>query len=349
MKAKLLNDLDACIISSRTNKLYFCNYTTSNGLLILTNKNDYLLTDFRYIEEAEELLGPLGYTIIDYKQEELSETLNKILTSEKVTTVGIEDEVLHTSYQKLAFALQGFTVKDISKKINELRAVKTDDEINLIRYAQSINEKALDKVKGVIRHGITERDLSIELKYQLLKHGADDFAFEPIVAFGTDSSKPHCMLSDKKLENGDVVMLDFGAKYKNYCSDMTRMLCVGKPSQETVSAYNLVLKAQNAALSLIKDGVCAKEVDFVVREIFTANGVAEKFGHGLGHGVGLDIHELPNLAKTSEDILKKNMVVTVEPALYFKDGFGIRIEDMVIVTKTGVENLTKADKELIIK
>lgn len=349
MKTNLFKEQDACFVTSKTNRLYLCNYATSNGILILTKKNSYLLTDFRYLEEAKQILGPKGYTILDYKPEELQSILKDIFALENIQTVGVEEEILYPAYQTIIKALEGYDIKHISKTIGEMRAVKTDEEKKIIRYAQNINEKAFDKVKSIIKHGITERDLSIELKYQLLKNGADEFAFEPIVAFGKNTSKPHCLLSDKKLENGDIIMLDFGAKYKNYCSDMTRTFCIGKPSQEAVNAYNLVLKAQNAALNLLKDGVFAKEADTIVREIFTANGCAEKFGHGLGHGVGLDIHELANLTKTSEDVLKTDMVITVEPGLYFENEFGIRIEDMVIVTKDGVENLTKADKELIIK
>jgi len=346
MKTQLLQNTDACIITSNANRLYYTHFDTSNGIVVLTKNKDYFLTDFRYIEEATQVLGA-DFIVKTYDDESLKDTLKGILKN--VKTVGIEEEIFYPVYKKLIEALSGYEVKNISPVLNILRSVKTDEEIALIEFAQNVNENALDKIIRMIKAGISERDLSIELKYQLLKNGADGFAFEPIVAFNKDTSKPHAKLGNLKLEYGDVIMLDFGAKYKYYCSDMTRTFCFGKcEDNEKISAYNLVLKAQTVALDHIKADVPAAEIDSMVKEIFKANGCLEYFGHGLGHGVGLDIHELPNLKQTSEDVLTQNMVVTVEPGLYFENSFGIRTEDLVIVTKDGVRNLTKFEKKFIL-
>ena len=347
-KNALLKDTDACIVVSKTNRFYLCGYTTSNGILVLTKKSGYFLTDFRYKEEALKILKPEGFTVLEYKAEELKQILNDILRSEKVKSIGIEEDMLYPAYKKMTENLEGFDVKNISTILNEMRSVKTEKEIETIKYAQSINDKTLRQIKSIIKPGISERDLSIELKYRLLKNGADDFSFEPVVAFGKNTSKPHCLLSNKKLKTGEPIMLDFGAKYNGYCSDMTRMLCLGKPSGEVTACYELVLKAQTAALEYIKNKVPVRETDLVVRGIFAAENCETNFGHGLGHGVGLDIHESPNVKNISEDMFKTGMVVTVEPGLYFADKFGIRVEDLVIVTDSGIENLTKSSKELII-
>lgn len=348
MKNRILNNLDACIITSSINRLYVCNYNTSSGIIILTKDSNYFLTDFRYKEEAEAVLVSKNYKILDYNTDTISAVINAILKAEKVKSVGLEENIPYTEYKKTLQMLSNYTVFDISKTLDEIRSVKTAKELEHIKSAQNITDKTLEKIKGFIKLGITERDLSIELKYQLLKNGADDFAFEPIVAFSKNTSKPHCLLSDTKLENGDLIMLDFGAKVSNYCSDMTRMLSFGKPSADILSTYKLVLKAQLLALNTLKNNVSARETDNLVREIFMANGYYENFGHGLGHGVGLQIHENPNLNKKTEDVLKTNMVVTIEPGLYFKNSYGIRIEDLVVIKDDGIENLTKSTKDLVI-
>ena len=342
MKAQLLQNINACLITSKANRQYYTGYDASNGIIVLTEDEDYFLTDFRYIEEASNFLGK-NYIVKTYSDENLEDTLKEILKDAKF--VGIEEEISYSAYKKLIASLKGFKVKDISSILNTLRSVKTAAEIEHIELSQCINDKTFNKIKSVIKEGISERDLSVELKYQLLKNGADEFAFEPIVAFSKNTSKPHAKVSSQKLKNGDIIMLDFGAKYNNYCSDMTRTFCFGKCDDDNIiSAYNLVLKAQEAAFNYIKPGAQAFEAFEIVREIFMANGCLENFGHGLGHGVGLDIHEFPNLKQTSSDILKSGMVVTVEPGLYYKNYFGIRIEDLVIITNDGIINLTKSDK-----
>jgi len=346
MKAQLLQNIDACIVTDKKNRLYCTNYNASNGIVVFTKNEDYFLTDFRYIEEAQSFFRE-KFTVKTYTDENLKDTLAEILKGAK--TVGIEEEIFYPAYKRLIEALKGFKVKNISVILNALKSVKTKSEIETIEFAQSINDKTFNKIKNVIKEGITERDLSVELKYQLLKNGADEFAFEPIVSFGKNTSKPHAKVSNQKLKTGDIIMLDFGAKYNNYCSDMTRTLSLGKCADSNFnSAYNLVLKAQTAAINYIKPGASAFEANEIVREFFMANGCLENFGHGLGHGVGLDIHEFPNLKQTSKDVLASGMVLTVEPGLYFENYFGVRIEDLLVITSDGIKNLTKSDKNFVI-
>lgn len=349
LKSKLLKDIDACIVLSKTNRFFLCGYISSNGIVVITKNNNYFLTDFRYKEEAEEVLKSKGYVVVECKSEELQDTLNYIFYSEGIKTAGVEEEVYYSEYKKIIGYLENFEIKNLSPILCEMRSVKTNKELKIIRQAQDINDRTFLDIKEIVKPGITERDLSVELKYRLLKNGADDFAFEPIVAFGKNTSKPHSSLSGKLLESGELIMLDFGAKYQNYCSDMTRMLCLGKPTDEDAEFYyNLVLRAQSVALDRIKENANVKEIDGLVRGIFANNGCEQNFGHGLGHGVGLDIHEYPNVKSVSEDVFKTNMVVTVEPGLYFTEKFGIRIEDLVVITKEGIENLTKSEKNLVI-
>ncbi|MBQ8396235.1 MAG: aminopeptidase P family protein, partial [Oscillospiraceae bacterium] len=228
-----------------------------------------------------------------------------------------------------------------------LRIVKTQDEIDKIIKAQRIAEAAFEDVLNFIRPGVTEREIGLRLDYYMLSHGAEALSFDTIALIGANTSLPHGVPGETVVENGMFVLMDYGAMYEGYHSDMTRTVCVGKPTEKMELVYNTVLKAQLDALDAIKAGVIGKDIDKIARDVITNAGYGDKFGHSLGHGVGVEIHEAPNAAPSSEHIFKENMIVTVEPGIYLPDEFGVRIEDFVVIKENGCENMTLAKKSLI--
>ena len=214
--------------------------------------------------------------------------------------------------------------------------------------AQRIAEKGLEHILDIVRPGMTEREVRLELDNYMLRNGAEELSFDTIALSGSNTSLPHGVPSDKKIQAGEFVLLDFGAVVNGYHSDMTRTFCIGEPSEKRRRVCDIVLKAQLAALDAVKAGMTGKTLDAVARDIITAEGFGKNFGHSLGHGVGMEIHEMPYASPNTDDILPENSVVTVEPGIYLEGEFGVRIEDFVVVKKDGCENMTKAEKKLII-
>lgn len=237
---------------------------------------------------------------------------------------------------------------ELDNMIDALRMVKSESEIEKIKKAQKIAEGAFDDICGFIKPGVTEKEIALRLEHYMLTHGAEGLSFETIAVSGKNTSMPHGVPTDKKIEIGDFVTMDYGALYDGYHSDMTRTVAVGKVSDEQKKVYNTVLEAQKAGLDFIRPGVSGKDADRVSRDIIENAGYGEYFGHSLGHGVGVEIHEKPNLSPSSEFILKKGNVVTVEPGIYVPGKFGVRIEDFAVITENGAENMTHCPKELII-
>ena len=225
--------------------------------------------------------------------------------------------------------------------------IKTEQELEYLAMAESIGDKAFMKMLDIIKPGMTELEVAAELEYLLKKEGGEGLAFSTIIASGVNSSMPHAIPGDKKLEVGDFITMDFGCKYKGYCADMTRTVVLGKANEKQKEIYNIVLKAQLAALDAIKAGIPGKAVDKVARDIIEEAGYGAYFGHGLGHSVGLFIHEGPRLSMKEETILQPNMTETVEPGIYLPGFGGVRIEDMVVITENGYKNLAQSPKELI--
>ena len=330
---------EAVLIANPSNLLYFSNYKNSDAKILIIGNDKYYFTDSRYLEETSAQLR--DFHILNF--EELPDTLKK----NGITELGIEDSLPQITYNALIDC--GIkTFHSIESRVRKIRSVKSEYELDCIRKAQEITDKTFNNLLPAIREGITEIELAGTLESLLYVNGAEDLAFTSIVAFDENTSKPHAHRTDKKLKNGSIITLDFGAKYKNYCSDMTRTIAFGSISTEQKNAYKHVLTAQELALSIIYAGMTGKECDSMSRNYFKENGLDKFFIHSLGHGVGLDIHESPYLSQKSEDILEENTVVTVEPGLYFEKEFGIRIEDLIIVNKTSVINLTKSSKNIII-
>jgi Xaa-Pro aminopeptidase len=349
------------LITDKSNVAYLSNFTGSNGFMLLTKTKKYLFTDFRYLERAKNTIKK-GIILIDNTRmwrnpEILTQNWQQILKKHKIKSLGIEESDLTISrfkkFQKISkIKGQKITYKDISGHIEELREIKSKLEIELITKSQRINEKIFLAIKKIIQTSagkkakVTESDINWKIKELAFNFGAEDISFEPIVAFGKHSSMPHHLSDNTVLKKGDLVLIDMGVKYKGYCSDMTRMIFTATPTPEQKMIYNLVLQAQINGINKIKAGITGKQADDLSRNIIKKAGFGDFYGHSGGHGIGLDIHESPSLAETYKNRLKTNSIITVEPGIYLEGKFGIRIEDMVLVTKTGTKNLTKIKKTL---
>ena len=250
-------------------------------------------------------------------------------------------------YKERITAAEIVSSSALSDAIGELRIVKTQDEIDKMIKAQRIAEAAFENVLNFIKPGVTEKEIGLCLDYYMLKNGAEALSFDTIAITGANTSLPHGVPGDNVVKEGSFVLMDYGATYDGYHSDMTRTVCVGKPTEKMEQVYNIVLDAQLKTIAAIKEGITGHDADKVARDVITAAGYGEMFGHSLGHGVGMEIHEAPTAAPSSTRVLKENMIVTVEPGIYIPGEFGVRIEDFVIVKKDGCENMTLAKKSLI--
>ena len=344
----LKTDCDAIIITSPENRRYFTGFNSSAGYLIITKKEAVFFTDSRYIEAATSkittckslLLKRIDDTIVPYLKE--LNIKNIYLETERLTVAELYS-------LKKSFGFCNVEAKEeVDEVINNLRAIKTDYEVECIKKAQKIAEDAFSHILTFIKEGVTEKEIALELDFYMLSHGAEAVSFETIAVSGKNSSMPHGVPSDKKIEKGDFITMDFGAMYNGYHSDMTRTVIVGEPSEKQKEVYETVLKAQKASLAVLKNGVTGFDADKVGRDIIDAKGYKENFGHGTGHGVGVEIHESPNLSPFSKATLQKGNVVTVEPGIYIPNEFGVRIEDMALITEDGFINLTNCEKELIV-
>lgn len=346
----------AFILTSEQNRRYMTNISTSSGYIIITPENKYFFTDSRYIEIAKKSLGG-NYTVELYpKKQEAKNYYSGLLKKENIKNILYEENYIYLKTKKHFDELfEGFNLSESENLVENMRKIKGAEEIENITKAQNITDKAFDYIVGFIYSNLknaTETDISAELEYFMKKYGAEKFSFETIAISGKKSSYPHGKPENKKLSKGFLLM-DFGAVYDGYCSDMTRTVCIGKPSKKMREVYNTVKEAQAAALEMIKAGIQGIEVDKTARDIIKKMGYDKNFGHGLGHSLGLEIHENPNfpVSDSSEEqkelILAENTVITVEPGIYIEDEFGVRIEDLVVVKKDGCLNLTKSGKDLI--
>ena len=345
-----LANVDAILVVSEKNRFYFTEFASTFGYLVLFPDNkSVFITDPRYYEMAQSLAmegaevrqiangASVGSMVID------------LLNEKGAKTLGFEDtELTVCEYQSLKEQLSDFEFVAIGKHINFVRSFKTAQEIEYIKKAQSITDIAFAAILGFIRPGVTEREIAIELEYQMQKNGAEGLAFDTIIASGVNSSKPHAHPTDKVVELGDPVTMDFGARYHGYCSDMTRTVFVGEPGEELRKIYNTVALAQSMGINSAYTGMTGKELDTACREIIKANGFGEYFTHSTGHSLGIDIHETPYASMRSEDVLGANQLITCEPGIYIPKVGGVRIEDMLLFEENSVIDLTTSDKHIII-
>lgn len=343
----LPDNVESVLITSDINRRYFTGMKSSAGTVLAFRNKAYLLIDFRYIEKARETVKTAE--VIETK--ELYKEISALLRQEGVKNLAIE--AMDVTVSRLNVMKKHLKCVDIietdvlSNTINKLRMIKDEEEMEYIRKAQEIAESAFDDILGFIKEGVTEREIALELDRLMLEKGAEGISFDTIALAGENTSMPHGVPSDKKVKKGEFVLMDFGAVYNGYHSDMTRTVCVGIPDEEMEKIYNIVLTAQEKAIAAAKAGISGKELDGIARRHICDAGYGEYFGHSLGHGVGLEIHEQPNAAPSYEKNLEKGTVITIEPGIYIAGKFGVRIEDFVILTENGCINLTKSAKNII--
>lgn len=342
-----LNDGEGIIVVSPENRRYLTGFPSSDGYLLITRSESILLADSRYIEAAQKNAEGCSEILL---LSSLSAQLPVLSEKLGIKTLFTEAENLSVSdFNRISSLVScGCKAENADEFIGNLRRSKNEYEKNKIVEAQRISEDAFEHILGFIREGVTEKQVALELDYFMLSHGAECVSFETIAVSGKNSSMPHGVPCDKKIEKGDFITMDFGAVVDGYHSDMTRTVAVGEISSKQAEVYETVLSAQLASLAVLKSGVACFDADEAARSVIRNAGYGEFFGHGTGHGVGIEIHEQPRLSPKSSQILEAGDVVTVEPGIYLPDEFGVRIEDMAFITENGYENLTKSPKKLII-
>lgn len=342
---EMLNSTTAALIFSQSNRFYISGFNNDSGAVLITKNDAVFFTDFRYLEKAK---SDAEIRVLDSKN--LYAQINEITKKGGITEIFTETDFV--SVDKFFMLEKKLDAKisnsgEICKKIRDMRAIKSDAEISLIKRAQELTDDGFNYILPRITVGRTERDIMLDLEFFMRKNGSEGVAFDFVVVSGKNTSLPHGVPTDKRIEKGDFVTMDFGAVIGGYRSDMTRTVAVGQISDEQKAVYNTVLTAQLMALDKIKAGEKCCDIDKIARDIIEKD-YKGCFGHGLGHSVGIEIHESPSFNTHDDTILQSGTVITVEPGIYLEDKFGVRIEDMVIVTDGGIENITKSPKDLIV-
>lgn len=349
IQAKLQEkELDAILVTDEKNQRYAAGFPFTDGAVVVTRDNAYLLTDSRYVEAAEKTVPDFVQVLLFDADHKLLSRIREVLEKDKVEKLGAEEEKLsyreYTNYEKLL----GKTLYPAQSVFTELRPSKSAEEQECLRAAQKISEKALEEVLGLIRPGITEREIAAELNYRMMKYGAEGNSFDTISITGAKTSMPHGVPGDEKVKDGDFVTMDFGCLYQGYCSDMTRTVAVGHVTDEMRKVYGIVLEAQLAGIAHARAGIPGCEIDKAARDVIVKAGYGPYFGHSFGHSLGLDIHEPPFAAPTGKTIMPVGCAVSAEPGIYLPGKFGVRIEDVLILHEDGCEDIASAPKELII-
>ena len=344
LRAKMVTvGADGVLVTKPENMQYFSGFSGGEGALVITEEKAVLITDFRYTEQAEQ--ETTGFVIVKQERTLMAEVVDVL----KKCASRILVEQNHMQLETYLTLTRELPDREwMPTELDSLRTIKEEAEIELIKKAVSISDQAFTEVLSVIKAGMTEMEVAAELEYHMRKLGSERPAFPTIVASGVRGSLPHGTATDKVIQEGELVTMDFGAVYRGYHSDITRTVCVGKASQKQKELYHIVLDAQLNGLAAVCAGKQNNAVDMAARYVITQHGYAENFGHGLGHGVGLEIHEWPRLLPKAEPmVLESGMVVTVEPGIYIPGFGGIRIEDTVVVTSNGCNKLTQSTKKLL--
>lgn len=343
---KLLLDNQAALIYTPVSRLYLTGFESSLGYLFITKDSNNLFVDGRYIEAAQKGVTDkievrLFTRLSDNVKAFLGDKYNELLVETSNTVADVR------GFEKL-FCVKITASDALENTLHSLRLVKNDYEVECIVKAQRIAEKAFDDILKFIRPDVSEIEIAAELEYRMKLYSSSEPSFGTIAISGENTSMPHGVPGERKIKNGDFITMDFGAVYKGYHSDMTRTVAVGRVTEEMRKVYQTVLDANLAALDVVQEGVLAKDVDLAARTVIESGGYGDYFTHSTGHGVGLEIHELPTVSYKNEKTLSVGQVITIEPGVYLPGKFGVRIEDMAVVVKNGCNNLTKAEKTLII-
>ena len=336
---------EAALISNMDNVRWATGFTGSSGLVVMNGKNGVFITDSRYDQQAKEQVPELEVYIYSNPQT-LAQAAAEFAKKFGAKSIAFESEhVSFASYKNFEKEFNGMKLKPVEGLAGPLRMVKTPDEIEKMRKACALADACYSHVLRMIQVGVTEYDIALDIEFYFRRNKAE-LAFAPIVVSGERSARPHGIPSEKQLEKGDFVTMDFGAKLDGYCSDLTRTVVVGDASEKHRQVYDAVLSAQVAAIDGIKPGMEAKDVDAIARNILAAHDLAQYFGHGLGHGLGSVVHDVGRMGPSSTDIVEVGQVWTMEPGVYIPGFGGVRIEDDVVVTETGCDLLTHSPKHL---
>lgn len=337
---------DGAIFLDEVSQHWLTGFASTDGMVLVGEKETLLLTDSRYIEAAQKGVNPdVRATLYERS---LTDAAAQYASSQGMKKICYDGGRLTVAQlKKLEKAFEGVELADLPGVCEELRQIKTPAEIANIRAAQQITDAAFTHICSVLHRGMTELEVAAELEYFMRKNGADGLAFETIAVSGPKSSLPHGVPGNVVLTENAFLTMDFGARYNGYCADMTRTVVLGKASDEMRTIYETVLKAQEAVIAMLRPGVTGKEADAAARDIITAAGYGKCFGHSTGHSVGLEIHEEPRASARSENVFVPGQLLTDEPGIYLEGRFGVRIEDLLLVTETGCEDLTKSVKTLI--
>lgn len=340
--------LQSLLLTDNIDRQYASGFYSDDSAVIIFQDDAYYITDSRFTEAAEEAVKN-AHVVITGQDHQINNILKEQLEKHGATQMGIEEEsISYKQFSNLTKLFPNVELVQAQAITKALRQSKARWEVDNMIKAQRIAEGALDYILGFIKPGVTEKQIAAELEYRMRLGGAEGVSFETIAVGGSNTSRPHGVPTNYKVQKGDFITMDFGCKYNGYCSDMTRTVALGEPTEEMKKVYNTVLEAQLAAIEAAEANKIGKDIDKVARDIIEKAGYGQYFGHSLGHSVGLYIHETPNAAPHETNKIPVGAVITSEPGIYIPGKFGVRIEDMIYLTKDGVENLTKAPKNLII-
>lgn len=339
---------DAILLTDEANMRYFTGFC-GEGLILFVKDKYFVITDARYTQSSlEETEGKNCEIITITAGGDVFLELNKLVEKLGVKSIAFEAEYLfYAQYTKLQESVKIEKWVPVVEEVDRLRMIKTEEELELIRRAEHIGDMAFLHILSVIREGMTELEVAAQIELALKTNGAEKLSFDTIVASGVNGDKPHAVPTDKKIKKGELITMDFGCKYKGYCSDMTRTIGLGKLNDRQRLVYNTVAEAQIAGWSSIKKGVLGADVDRAARKVIEEAGFGEYFGHGLGHSLGLKIHEDPRFSPVCKTEILPNMLLTVEPGIYIPGELGVRIEDLLVITENGYELISRSDRSLI--
>ncbi|MFO7952365.1 MAG: Xaa-Pro peptidase family protein [Bacillota bacterium] len=338
------NNLDAILITNPFNRRYLSGFAGTSGALLIGLEQAYLVTDFRYVEQAK--IQATEFTVQCWKEDFFNE-IALIIKEAGWERLGFESKhVIYYNYQEMVKKLPGELIP-FEDAVERLRMFKNEEELNTLKNGARVLDAAFEYICRRIKAGVAEKELALDLEIYLKRQGAKEPSFRFIVASGSRGAMPHATASDKEIQDGELITLDFGGVFDDYATDMTRTVAYGEPGDKKREIYKLVKLAQEEARKALKPGLKGWEIDAVARDIFARAGYGEYFGHGLGHGVGLETHEQPVLNKHSNTVLEPGMVVTIEPGIYIPGSMGVRIEDMLCLTENGAEVITNSPRELI--